>query len=163
MALYWVSLDAFSQMVPMMTRVSWRRASWILGVTGAVGLLYLLRWPLFGGLVRSELSRMALQGLHADLVLNELDGSLLWSLHASRVVLVPRSGSPLRSFYLQSIHVHYGFFGISGLHVFAEGAKVQLAPAGRPPKNLGETLQDVVRESRALSLPPEIEIVRSKL
>src|SRR5262245_34609997 len=87
---------------------------WSAGSLAAgLALLYLFRWPLAGSFVRSKAGALAAQHLQADLEFGDLGGSLLTGIHARRVVLHPRPGSPFRSAEVQDLAVDYGFL-VSG-------------------------------------------------
>ncbi|RPH36383.1 MAG: hypothetical protein EHM91_16110, partial [Planctomycetota bacterium] len=77
----------------------------------AVGLLYLLRWPLLGGTVRSKVAALVAKELQADLEIGSLGGSLLYGIEARRVTLHPRKGALFRSATVEHLSVKYGFLG----------------------------------------------------
>lgn len=124
---------------------------WTFGLLAAVtGTLYLLRWPLLGGLVRSKLSELAAEQLHSEVHFAHLGGSLLWSIHARDLALTPGPGSPFRSATITRMDVDYGFLGSGEPSVAVEGARLVLAPKEGQAPPLHETIRDVVSILRSL-------------
>src|SRR6185436_11192757 len=101
----------------------WTAGSVVAGIT----LLYLLRWPIAGGFVRSKARDLAAQHLQADLDIGDLGGSLLFGFEARRVTLRPRPGSPFRAAEIQDLAVSYGFLGSGDPAIRVDGARVSLA------------------------------------
>ncbi len=108
------------------------------------GALYLLRWPLLGGLVRKELAAVAAAELEADLERVRLEGSLLWGIEASDLVLRPRPSSPLREASLRRVEVRYGFLGKPPLLVRAEGLRIAFRDRGGPAARPHEIARDAL-------------------
>jgi hypothetical protein len=124
---------------------------WTAGsVAAGMALLYLLRWPIAGGFVRSKAAELASQHLQADLEFGELGGSLLYGIEARRVTLRPRPGSPLRSAEIQDLAVEYGFLGSGEPAIRIDGARIALAAKEGPAPPLHETIRDVVSILRSL-------------
>ncbi|HVE39589.1 MAG TPA: translocation/assembly module TamB domain-containing protein [Planctomycetota bacterium] len=129
-------------------------------LVAALAALYLLRWPLFGGIVRSKMAELAGKELHADLQVDDLGGSLLWSIHARRAVLKPRPGAPFRSAEVERIDVEYGFLGSGEPSITVDGARFVLASKEGPTPPLHETVRDVVSVLRSLRFPGAVSATR---
>src|SRR5689334_17473487 len=112
-------------------------------LVAALAAIYLLRWPLFGGLVRSKMADAAAKELQADLEVGDLGGSLLWSIHARRAVLKPRPGAPFRSAEVDRVDVEYGFLGSGEPSITVEGARFVLAAKEGPAPPIHQTVRDV--------------------
>lgn len=119
--------------------------------------LYLARWPLMGGLIRSKISRLAEEHLKAQFQATRLDGTLVTSLRAREVVLLPGPGSPLRSTDIHEIRVNYGLFGSREPFIQVDGARIQLAPTKGASPPVHETLRGVVGLLRSARLPATVE------
>jgi autotransporter translocation and assembly factor TamB len=132
-------------------------------LVAVVAALYLLRWPLFGGLVRSALAEAASKELKADVEVGELGGSLLWSIRARRVTLKARSGSPLRSAEIGRVDVSYGFLGSGEPSLRVEGARVALASKEGPAAPIHQTVREVISALRSLRFPGSLEATRVEL
>jgi autotransporter translocation and assembly factor TamB len=126
----------------------------------ALAALYLLRWPLFGGLLRSKMAELAGKELRADLDVGDLGGSLLWSIHGRGAVLKPRPGAPFRSAQVERIDVEYGFLGSGEPRITVDGARFVLAPKEGPAPPLHETVRDVVSVLRSLRFPGAVSATR---
>jgi len=141
-----------------MKRPFWRRR-WILwsGTTLLVlGLLYGLRWPLFGSLVDRIVARQ-LQAIPVGRVrYGGRDGTLLSGVRLRDLRLTPTPEGPLAALEVRSLEVHYPWFGLRGLRFRIRGAEVRLA--GTPPS--GQRLNDQIREGlrslETLKLPGTI-------
>src|SRR5689334_22769923 len=99
----------------------------------AGGLLYALRWPLLGRAISGAVRKQAVRSLGADVRIGRLSGSILSSVRATDVELLPRPGSALRAGRLERLEARYGFLGLSGLHAAARGLRIELAPSSKPP------------------------------
>ncbi len=129
-------------------------------LVAALAALYLLRWPLFGGLIRSKMAELARKELRADLQVEDLGGSLLWSIHARRAVLKPRPGAPFRSAEVERIDVDYGFLGSGEFSITVDGARFVLASKEGPTPPVHETVRDVVSVLRSLRFPGAVSATR---
>jgi hypothetical protein len=116
----------------------------------ALAALYLLRWPLVGGLLRSKMAELVRKELGAELRVDELGGSLLWSIHARRAALQPGPSSPLRAAEVDRIDVAYGFLGSGEPSVRIDGARIVIAPKEGPAPPLHESIRDAVAALRSL-------------
>jgi len=139
--------------------VLWTAGSVAAGLT----LLYLLRWPLAGGVVRSKAGDLAAQQLKADLEFGELGGSLFYGIHARRVTLKPRPGSPIRSAEIQDLAVEYGFLGSGEPTIRVDGARIALAAKEGPTPPIHETVRDVVSILRSLRFPGSVSAQKIEL
>src|SRR5436189_1167359 len=126
----------------------------------ALAAVYLLRWPLFGGLLRSKMTELVRKELGAELEVGELGGSLLRSVHARRAILKPRPGAPFRSAEVERIDVDYGFLGSGEPSIRVEGARLVLASKEGAAPPLHETIRDVVSVLRSLRFPGSVSAVR---
>jgi hypothetical protein len=99
---------------------------------GIVALLYLLRWPLLGWIVRGELEGLAREVFDAEVEFEGLGGGLFSSLRAEGVSLKPKPGSWFRSFTIRGLEVSYGLFGSGELEVRLAGARLALAGSDDP-------------------------------
>jgi hypothetical protein len=124
----------------------------------AGGLLYALRWPLLGRAIAGAVRKKAVAALAADLRIGRLSGSIVSSVQATGVELLPRPGSALRAGRLDRLEVRYGFLGLSGLHVAAHGLRIELAPSTKPPAPPHETIREALRALEELKLPSEIQV-----
>jgi hypothetical protein len=130
---------------------------WTAGsVAAGIVLLYLLRWPLAGGIVRSKAGDLAAQQLKADLEFGELGGSLIYGIRARRVTLKPRPGSPIRSAEIPDLAVEYGFLGSGEPTIQLDGARIILAAKEGPAAPIHETVRDVVSILRSLRFPGSV-------
>lgn len=127
----------------------WSAGSLVAGLA----LLYLLRWPLAGGFVRTKAGELAAQHLKADLEFGDLGGSLLYGIHAARVTLRPRPGSPIRSAEIRNLTVEYGFLGSGEPTIRVDGARIALALKEGPTPPIHESIRDVVAILRSLRFP----------
>src|SRR6185503_5637109 len=126
------------------------------GLAAGVALLYLLRWPLAGGFVRSKAAELAATHQKADLEFGELGGSLLYGIAARRVALKPRPGSPIRSAEIQTLSVGYGFLGSGEPTIRVDGARIALAAKDGPAPPIQETVRDVVSILRSIRFPGSV-------
>ncbi len=127
----------------------WTASSLLVALLG----IYLLRWPLFGGLVRGKLADLVAQNLQSEVEVGHLGGSLLWSIRADDVTLKPRPGAPFRSAALKRVAVKYGFLGSGEPSVTVEGARFELSRKEGPAPPLHETVRDIVSLLRSLRFP----------
>lgn len=119
----------------------------------AVAALYLLRWPLFGGVVRSKVADLVATELRSEVDFGRLGGSLLTGVRAKNAALRPRPGAPFRSATIETIEVDYGLFGSGEPSITVEGARFVLAPKEGPAPPLHQTIRDVVSVLRSLRFP----------
>lgn len=123
------------------------------GLTVTVAALYLLRWPLFGGVVRSKVADLVAKELRSEVDFGRLGGSLLYGVRAKNATLRPRPGAPFRSATIEDIRVDYGFFGSGEPSITVEGARFVLAAKEGPAVPLHQTIRDVVSILRSLRFP----------
>jgi hypothetical protein len=124
---------------------------WSAGVLVAgVAAVYLLRWPLFGGMVRSKLAAVAAQQLQAEVDVGRLGGSMITGIEARKVTLRPRPGAPFRSATVERVAVDYGFLGSGEPSIRVEGARFVLSPKDGPPVPIHQSVRDVVSLLRSL-------------
>jgi hypothetical protein len=110
-----------------------RIAAWTaLSAVLLAGTVYLLRWPLLGGIARAQLATLAAQHLDADLARVRLEGSLLWGLEATDLALAPRPGSTLLEASARRITVRYGFLGNAPPEIRLEGVRLAFRDRGTP-------------------------------
>jgi len=127
---------------------------WIAGsLAVAVGLLYLLRWPLFGGTVRSKVAALVSKELQAQLEIGGMGGSLLYGVNARALTLHPRKGAPFRSATVERVTVKYGFLGSGEPSIDVVGARFELASKEGPAPPLHHTIRDIVSILRSLRFP----------
>jgi hypothetical protein len=112
--------------------------------------VYLLRWPLFGGTVRSRLAELVGKELNSDPEVGSLRGSLVSSITAENVVLKPRADAPFKSATAERIRVVYGFLGSGEPTLTVENARIVIAPKDGPAPPLHESIRDVVSVLRSL-------------
>lgn len=124
---------------------------WSAGVltAGVVGV-YLLRWPLFGGTIRSKLSELAARELNADVDVASFQGSLVRSITARDITLRPKGPAPIRSATAEKVQVVYGFLGSGEPTLSVESARIVLSARDGPAPPLHETIRDVVSVLRSL-------------
>lgn len=138
-----------------------KTARWVLGTAAGLAAaalaLWLLRWPLFEGRIRRELSRLARERLGADLEVGRLRGNLLFSLTAEDVALLPGPESPLREGSARSVSVRYGLLGTGKLEVEAAGVRVSAA-AARAPGPVHETVREVAGVLRSIEFPGRLRV-----
>ncbi len=131
---------------------------WSAGVlTVAAVALYLLRWPLLEGTVRSKVAALVAEQLHAEADIQSLEGSLLRSITARNVTLRPKSDALFLSARADRIHVAYGFLGSGEPALSVEGVHVVLAGKDGPAPPLHETIRDVVSVLRSLRFPGSVQ------
>lgn len=127
---------------------------WSTGILVAgVALLYLLRWPLFGGTVRAKVSELLAREIQSDVEFGDLGGSLVAGVDARKVRLKPRPGSPLKSAEVDRIEVRYGLFLSGEPRIEIDGARIVLALKEGPTPPVHETIRDVVALLRSLRFP----------
>jgi len=120
------------------------------------GLLYALRWPLLGRALVGAVRKKAIQSLAADVRIGRLSGSIVSSVRATGVELLPRPESALRAGRLDRLEVRYGFLGLSGLHLVARGLRIELAPSNKPPAPPHESVREALQSLEQLQLPSEV-------
>lgn len=120
------------------------------GLLVALLLVYLLRWPLFGGIVREKLGDLVGKELHSDPEVGTFRGSLLRSITAENVVLRPRKDAPFKEAHADRIRVVYGLFGSGEPTLTVEGARIVIAAKDGPTPPLHESIRDVVSVLRSL-------------
>lgn len=123
------------------------------GLAVATAALYLLRWPLFGGVVRSKVADLVSKELQSDVEFGDLGGSLLYGVRARNATLRPRPGAPFRSAVIDDVQVSYGFLGSGEPSITVEGARFALASKEGPAAPLHHTIRDVVSVLRSLRFP----------
>lgn len=134
-----------------------RRALWIAGgLLLTIGGLFVFRWPIFGGLVRDEISRRAERELGATVEIDDLDGSLLTGFTATGVTLHPGPDSPLMSGSVRRVTIRYGFLGRGSPDLLVEGARIELAPS-RETRPLHEDLRKGLKTLLSLRFEGRIE------
>jgi hypothetical protein len=143
---------------------------WVLGAVGSLAgaalLVYLLRWPLFGSLVRDEVHELVGRALHADPDIGSLGGDLLSGIVAKRVTLTPLAGAPFVRARADRVEVDYGFLGLGELRVTVVGARVELAGPGpgsggpRPPEG---AVPDALEALRSFEFPGRLLVRDSKV
>lgn len=148
----------------MLSGKSARRALALASLTAAgLTLLYLLRWPLFGGIVRARLEDLAARELRADLVEARLSGSLLTGISARGVLLRPRPGAPFREARADRLSAAYGLFGTGTLRVEIRGARVVLAEPAGPPAPVHEVARDAFSAWLGFRFPGRLRIEDSEI
>lgn len=141
-----------------------RRALALASLTAAgLALLYLLRWPLFGGIVRARLEDLAARELRADLAEARLGGSLLTGVSARDVLLRPRPGAPFREARAERLSAAYGLFGAGPLRVEVRGARVVLAEPTGPPAPAHEIARDAFSAWLGFRFPGSLRIEDSEI
>src|SRR5688572_1048415 len=112
-------------------RLSSKARRWILISVGmtvvALSVIWVLRWKILEDRVRAEFQKIAADLFNADVKVGALQGSLLTSIQADDVTLIPRAESPFREFKIRRLEVGYGLFGSGTLDVSIDGARVALA------------------------------------
>lgn len=132
-------------------------------VAAAVTLVYLLRWPLFGGIVRARLEDLAARELGADLARACLEGSLLTGVSARDVVLRPRPGAPFREARADRLSARYGLLGAGLLRVEVRGARVVLAEPAGPPAPVHEVVRDAFGAWLGFRFPGRLHLESSEI
>ncbi|MHC4608011.1 MAG: AsmA family protein, partial [Planctomycetota bacterium] len=131
-----------------------------LGLAVLLVLVYLLRWPLFGGYIRDEIRRLASESLGGDVEIADLEGTLISSIGARGITLKPGPDSRLRKLDVKHVEVTYGLFGLGSYDVTVTGADVALAPSKEedetPPPH--ETARDALKQVDDLRLPASIHV-----
>lgn len=140
-----------------------RKSVWVPGtLLSLVFLVYLLRWPIFGGLVKARLRSLAAEILRAD-VDAEAGGSLLFGIQLERVRLQPRPHSPLAEGSIRRIEIGYGLLGLGKLEVEISGADLRLSRPDEPVSPEQNTFPDVTAQVERLSLAGRFRILDSVL
>jgi len=127
------------------------------GLAVAVVALYLLRWPLLEGTIRRKVAALMTEQLHATAEIKTLRGSLLHSISATDVTLVPGPTAPFRSARADRVTVTYGFLGSGETSLTVEGVHVVLMSKDGPAPPLHETIRDVVSVLRSLRFSGSVE------
>jgi hypothetical protein len=127
------------------------------GLVVAVVALYLLRWPLLEGTIRRKVSALMTEQLHATAEIKTLRGSLLRSITATDVTLVPGPAAPFRSARADRVSVTYGLLGSGEPSLTVEGVHVVLTSRDGPAPPLHETIRDVVSVLRSLRFSGSVE------
>lgn len=142
----------------MKLRKATRILLWSVGALAAATVaLYLLRWPLLEGTVRSRAALLVADHLQADLEIGRIGGSLLYGLHAEDVTLKPRPGASFRSAHVDSLSVEYGLLGSGEPSLRAEGARIVLSRQDGPAAPIHESIRDVVSLLRSLRFAGSVE------
>jgi hypothetical protein len=129
------------------------------GLAGALLLLYLLRWPLLGGLVRSELEQAVAAHLKGTLVQARLSGSLLTSATAEDVRVEGGPDTPVDHLSIRRVTARYGFLGLGRPEIEVEGARVVFVdrepekPSDRP-----KTIRVAEKIVRTLKFPGRLTL-----
>lgn len=118
-----------------------------------LGFAYALRWPLLEKPLVGAARKKAVQALGADLRIGFLSGSIVSSVRARNIRLLPRPHSAIRAGRVESLEVTYGFLGLSGLHVTVRGLRLDLAPSEKTPPPAHQSLRDAVAALEQLQLP----------
>src|SRR5436190_15217494 len=129
------------------------------GLTVTLAAVYLLRWPLFEGTVRSKISELVGKELNSEAQVEVLEGSLVRSIPARDIKLKPKGGAPIQSATVDRVRVVYGFLGSGEPSLEVEDARIVLAAKDGPAPPLHETIRDVVSVLRSLRFSG---IVRAK-
>ena len=128
------------------------------GLSAVFVLTYLLRWQLFGGVVRGKAADALGELLRADVRIGEASGSLVRSLELRDVELVPREGSLLtRQGRIGRAYVLYSPTG--GLRrVEVEDVELAFAAPAEPEsrKSWREYLETALATLEALPELPEV-------
>jgi len=127
------------------------------GLTVAAFALYLLRWPLLEGTIRAKVAAIVAVQLHAGADIETLGGSLLKSITARNVTLIPEGTAPFRSARADRITVKYGFLGSGEPSLTIEGVHVVLTSKDGPAPPLHESIRDVVSALRSLRFSGSVE------
>jgi hypothetical protein len=125
-------------------------------LVAALAAVYLLRWPLFGGILRSKVRELVRKELGADVQVDDLGGSLLWSIRARRAALRPGPGSAVRAAQVERLEVRYGFLGSGEPSITVDGVRIVLASKEGPAPPLHETIRDVFSVLRSLRFPGSV-------
>lgn len=122
---------------------------WVLpGGVALLFLVYLLRWPLFGGLV--------LQRVPENIHVQEWGGSILGSIRA-RHVEIEGYGT------IDRIEATYSLFDLENtLEVTITGARIRL-PKSETPATLAEQVHQALRTLRSLEIPGRVRLRRSTI
>src|SRR5436190_1109820 len=116
------------------------------GLTVTLAAVYLLRWPLFEGTVRSKISELVGKELNSEAQVEVLEGSLVRSITARDIKLKPKGGAPIQSATVDRVRVVYGFLGSGEPSLEVEDARIVLAAKDGPAPPLHETIHGVVRK-----------------
>lgn len=127
------------------------------------GLLYLFRWPLLEGLLRSEIARVVRDEADADVEIGPMSGSLLFGLRAEDVVLRPREGAAFREASVRRVSVSYGFLGSGDLAVDVDAPSVVLAPAGNDSTPAHESAREAEAALRMFRPPGRIRVTSARI
>ena len=123
-------------------------------VAGSLFLLYLLRWPLLGGLVRSRVAAVIADELEGDLREARFSGSLLFGAAAEDVVVAGRPGVAFREIRVRRARASYGFLGLGRLEVDVEGVEaVFVDPHPERPADDAKTVRDAETIVRRFTFP----------
>ncbi|HEX7899002.1 MAG TPA: hypothetical protein VF950_14660, partial [Planctomycetota bacterium] len=101
------------------------------GLAGGLLLLYLLRWPLLGGVVRGRLEQAVARHLKGELREARFSGSLLSSATAEDVVI----DAPYGQLRARRVSARYGFLGLGRPEIELEGVRAAFIDPepGKPP------------------------------
>jgi hypothetical protein len=123
-------------------------------VAGVAILLYLLRWPLLGGLVRSRIAAVIAEELEGDLAEARFSGSLLFGAAAEDVVVRGRPDAAYREIRVRSARASYGLLGLGRLEVDVEGVEaVFVDPDPERPADGAKTVRDAETIVRRFTFP----------
>ena len=142
-------------------RLSRKARRWILISAGttvvALSVLWILRWKILEDRVRTELQKIAADLFNADVKVGSLQGSLLTSIQADDVTLIPRAESPFREFKVKRLEVGYGLFGTGTLDVSIDGGRVVLAESKSKEPTTADDLLDTARDISKVRFPGRLK------
>ncbi len=135
---------------------------WILRVAGALAaagsLLYLLRWPLFEGVVRREIAALIAAELNGELREARLSGSLLASAAAEELRIDGRPGAPYSILRARRVAARYGLFGLGRLRLDLEGAEIDFVEDPSTPSDGAKTVRDAEQIVRTFRFPGRLAV-----
>src|SRR5258706_8755858 len=121
-------------------------------VSCILGMLYLLRWPLLGGLIERQIRREIRGALNAGMTFTRPEGSIVSSLTLSSVVLEPRPGCPFLAARAERLEAAYPWFGLGGLRLHVRGLRLELAPGQSPSTPVQEQIREGLAALESLRL-----------
>src|SRR5688572_13491111 len=133
------------------------------GALFVFGALYAFRWPIFGGWISSKVEQQVRAALQSEVRVGRWSGTLVSSLRARSVELLPHPDSPLRTARAAPVDVSYGFLAISGMHVRVRGPRVALAASAKEPRPAHETIREVFSSLETARLPAEVQVEQATI
>jgi len=133
----------------------------VLAVLAAILAAYILRWPLFGGIVRGAAVRALESSLGVRAEIGELSGSLIKDVHCRRIdATAADERAVVRAFRLEGLAIRYNFWrlllgDLSALTLRTAGGELVL-DADRP--GVGAA-PDADRRSEDFALPSGLPVL----